>query len=104
MLPSVHNKGAAAGEPAAKSSHPQDGKISSKKFYGFVSSTRATALSILLHHFDISLTKAFVCMTRTCSNYHGHVVDHLKTLRDGLMSQRKQTLIYLMGDSSLDNK
>ncbi len=107
MLPSVHNKGAAAGQPASESKHSQDDKISSRNFYGFVHFNhlaQATALSIPLHHFDISLTKASVCMTRICRNYHGHVVDHLKTLRDGLLSQGKNTLIYLMGDSSLDNK
>jgi hypothetical protein len=43
-------------------------------------------------------------MTIVSRNYHGHVVDHLKVVRDSLVAQGKQSLIYLMGDSSLDNK
>jgi hypothetical protein len=37
-------------------------------------------------------------------NYHGHLVNHLKVVRDALASQGKKSFVYLMGDSSLDNK
>lgn len=37
-------------------------------------------------------------------NYHGHLVPHLKTVRDSLAAQGANSFVYLMGDSSLDNK
>ena len=40
----------------------------------------------------------------SCRNYHGHIVEHLKIVRDGLAAQSKRSFVYLMGDSSLDNK
>jgi hypothetical protein len=38
------------------------------------------------------------------SEYHGHQVSHIKVVRDSLAAQGKRAFVYLMGDSSLDNK
>jgi hypothetical protein len=38
------------------------------------------------------------------SEYHGHQVSHLRAVRDSLAAQGKRAFVYLMGDSSLDNK
>mmetsp|Transcript_20633 Transcript_20633/g.39821 ORF Transcript_20633/g.39821 Transcript_20633/m.39821 type:complete len:338 (-) Transcript_20633:164-1177(-) len=38
------------------------------------------------------------------AEYHGHLISHLKVLREGLKGNGAKSLIYLAGDSSLDNK
>lgn len=41
---------------------------------------------------------------RYASNYHGHLSHHLEAVYAGLKAQGHKSIIYLAGDSSLDNK